>query len=55
MPGKAPDMTNPPTGCPFNPRCEYTKDVCREELPEYREVESGHWIFCHRYEEIPKF
>ncbi|MHA2351358.1 MAG: ABC transporter ATP-binding protein, partial [Candidatus Thorarchaeota archaeon] len=55
IPGKAPDMTNPPTGCPFNPRCEYTKDVCREELPEYREVESGHWIFCHRYEEIPKF
>jgi oligopeptide/dipeptide ABC transporter ATP-binding protein len=54
IPGKAPDMTNPPSGCPFNPRCEFTKDVCRDELPRYREVEPGYWIFCHRYEEIPK-
>ena len=55
IPGKPPDMTNLPEGCPFNPRCDYAQDVCREKVPEYREVEPGHWIFCHRYEELPKF
>jgi len=55
IPGKPPDMTNLPPGCPFNPRCDYAQDICREQIPEYREVEPGHWIFCHRYEKLPKF
>jgi oligopeptide transport system ATP-binding protein len=55
IPGRPPDMTNLPEGCPFNPRCDYAQDVCREKVPEYREVEPGHWIFCHRYEELPEF
>ncbi len=55
IPGKPPDMTNLPPGCPFSPRCDYAQDICREQIPEYRQVEPGHWIFCHRYEELPKF
>jgi peptide/nickel transport system ATP-binding protein len=55
IPGSPPDMTNPPTGCPFHPRCEYAVPLCREKNPEYREVEPGHWIYCHRYEELPEF
>jgi len=55
IPGKPPDVTNLPPGCPFSPRCDHTQDICREQIPEYREVEPGHWIFCHRYEELPKF
>ena len=55
IPGKPPDMTNLPPGCPFSPRCDYAQDICRERVPKYREVEPGHWIFCHRYEELPKF
>ncbi len=55
IPGKPPDMTNLPPGCPFSPRCDCAQDICREQIPEYREVEPGHWIFCHRYEELPKF
>ncbi|MHA2264468.1 MAG: ABC transporter ATP-binding protein [Candidatus Thorarchaeota archaeon] len=55
IPGNPPDMANPPPACPFNPRCEYAKDICREELPDYREVETGHWVLCHRYEELPEF
>ncbi len=55
IPGSPPDMTNPPEGCPFHPRCEYCKDVCKNELPEYREVEPEHWIMCHRFEELPEF
>jgi oligopeptide/dipeptide ABC transporter ATP-binding protein len=53
IPGKPPDLSNPPTGCPFHPRCEYVKDICKAELPEYREVDTDYWIFCHRFEELP--
>jgi len=55
IPGKSPDMTKLPPGCPFSPRCDYAQEICREQVPEYREVEPGHWVFCHRYEELPKF
>ncbi len=53
IPGRPPDMTSPPPGCPFHPRCEYATEMCRDTLPEYREVEDGHWVMCHRYEELP--
>ncbi|MBS3795406.1 MAG: ABC transporter ATP-binding protein [Candidatus Thorarchaeota archaeon] len=55
IPGEPPDMTNPPSGCPFHPRCQYAKSICKEQVPEYREVEPEYWIFCHRYEDLPKF
>jgi len=55
IPGSPPDMSNPPPGCPFNPRCEYATDLCKQRVPDYREVEPGHWILCHRYEELPRF
>ena len=28
IPGSPPDMTNPPAGCPFAPRCSYARKVC---------------------------
>ena len=53
IPGKPPDLAETIAGCPFKERCEYAQDICRELKPEYREVEAGHWIMCHRYEELP--
>jgi len=53
IPGKPPDLAEPIIGCPFKERCEYAMDICGKLKPEYREVESGHWIMCHRYEELP--
>jgi peptide/nickel transport system ATP-binding protein len=53
IPGKPPDLAELIVGCPFKERCEYTQDICREQKPEYREVELGHWIMCHRFEELP--
>ncbi|MFW9848785.1 MAG: oligopeptide/dipeptide ABC transporter ATP-binding protein, partial [Candidatus Thorarchaeota archaeon] len=55
IPGSPPDMTNPPSGCVFHPRCEYCQEICKSEVPEYREVEPGHMIACHRYGELPDF
>jgi oligopeptide/dipeptide ABC transporter ATP-binding protein len=55
IPGRPPDLTNPPKGCIFNERCEYCIDECKSEEPAYKEVETGHWVACHRYGELPEF
>jgi peptide/nickel transport system ATP-binding protein len=36
--GSPPDLRNPPTGCPFHPRCGYVMERCRTELPPLRPV-----------------
>jgi peptide/nickel transport system ATP-binding protein len=37
IPGNPPSLLNPPTGCPFHPRCAHVEkvpgDLCRTELP----------------------
>ena len=42
IPGSPPDMTNPPKGCPFAPRCPYARNICAAELPEFTEVGENH-------------
>ena len=54
IPGSPPDMTNPPKGCPFAPRCRYARAVCGRELPEFVEVGEGHKSRCFlQYEDAP--
>ena len=45
--GDVPSPINPPAGCPFNPRCKYAHDNCRETGPELKEYEPGHFASCH--------
>ena len=33
IPGQPPDLTAPPPGCRFAPRCRYARDQCRESEP----------------------
>ena len=33
IPGRPPDLVNPPRGCRFSPRCAYVQDRCLEEEP----------------------
>ncbi|MBI4936263.1 MAG: ABC transporter ATP-binding protein [Actinobacteria bacterium] len=33
IPGRPPDLVNPPKGCRFAPRCPYARDKCIEEEP----------------------
>jgi oligopeptide transport system ATP-binding protein len=47
LPGDVPSPINPPSGCPFHPRCPVAEGRCKTEVPEFREVSSGHWAACH--------
>jgi len=49
--GDIPSPANPPPGCPFNTRCPMAEERCVTEVPEFRELESGHWVACHFAEE----
>lgn len=48
IPGTLPDLTNPPQGCVFAPRCPYASDRCRSERPIIAEYAPGHFAACHR-------
>jgi oligopeptide/dipeptide ABC transporter ATP-binding protein len=44
--GQPPDLRNIPPGCSFLPRCSRGMEVCREQVPESREIGEGHTISC---------
>ncbi|MFW9800060.1 MAG: oligopeptide/dipeptide ABC transporter ATP-binding protein, partial [Candidatus Thorarchaeota archaeon] len=45
--GEVPSPINPPTGCRFHPRCRFAKEICREDVPELRDMGEGHLVACH--------
>lgn len=45
--GDIPSPANPPPGCPFNTRCPMAQERCVAEVPEWRELGTGHWVACH--------
>jgi oligopeptide transport system ATP-binding protein len=47
--GDVPSPSNPPKGCNFSTRCSRVMDVCHEVDPEFREIETEHWVACHLY------
>ncbi|HSC50116.1 MAG TPA: ABC transporter ATP-binding protein [Gaiellaceae bacterium] len=46
IPGRPPDLLDPPPACRFAPRCQYANlgDYCTVEPPELRELRPGHWV-----------
>ena len=48
IPGEVADMINPPTGCPFHPRCSVAISHCQKWEPTLKEIELNHWVACLR-------
>ena len=46
IPGQPPNLINPPKGCRFHPRCPYAMDICREQVPELKEIDKDHYAAC---------
>jgi len=47
--GDIPSPVNPPKGCKFNTRCTGATEICRQVVPELRELKPGHFVACHVY------
>jgi oligopeptide transport system ATP-binding protein len=44
--GMAPDLTDPPPGCRFAPRCPQAQDRCRVEEPQLRAISATQEVAC---------
>lgn len=49
--GSIPSPANPPKGCKFHTRCAQCMERCKTEAPVQKEVEPGHYVVCHLYDE----
>lgn len=50
--GEVANPANPPSGCHFHPRCRYAIDMCKGEVPAWKEYTPGHFAACHRVGDI---
>jgi peptide/nickel transport system ATP-binding protein len=61
IPGSVPNLSRPPPGCRFNPRCPLVRPICREVPPPLAPVQAGadpeargvHRSACYFAEEVP--
>jgi len=48
--GDVPSPVNPPSGCPFHPRCPKAMPECSRIVPTLTEHRPGHWAACLLHE-----
>lgn len=51
IPGMVPDLSQPPKGCKFHPRCSFRFDPCDRLVPPLIETSSAHFVACFLYQE----
>jgi len=51
IPGMVPDLSNPPAGCRFHPRCPQRFEPCDRAIPPLFSVSPGHRVACFLHEE----
>ncbi|RPI33790.1 MAG: ABC transporter ATP-binding protein [Chloroflexota bacterium] len=54
MAGEPPNLTHPPAGCRFHPRCPFVMPVCTHVEPALAEVAPGRLVHCWLYEDHPE-
>jgi len=47
--GTVPDPCNLPPGCRFQPRCDISVGICKEQVPPMLEIAPSHFVSCHNY------
>jgi len=47
--GDVPSPIDPPGGCTFHTRCNQYMDICKENVPEFKEIEKNHFVKCFLY------
>ncbi|MCD8069216.1 MAG: ATP-binding cassette domain-containing protein [Lachnospiraceae bacterium] len=45
--GEVPNPANPPSGCYFHTSCRSCQEKCSRAMPEFQEIEPGHFVACH--------
>ena len=50
MAGEPPNLTHPPSGCRFHPRCPEAMPICAQRAPAFRETNRGHYVHCWLYQ-----
>jgi len=53
MPGEPPNLTHPPAGCRFHPRCPFAMSICSQVEPEFSEIVPGRMVKCWLYLDHP--
>jgi oligopeptide/dipeptide ABC transporter ATP-binding protein len=45
--GEIPNPADVPPGCRFHTRCPHVQPRCKTDVPDWREIEPGHFVACH--------
>ncbi|MEM6460876.1 MAG: ABC transporter ATP-binding protein [Pseudomonadota bacterium] len=48
--GEIPSPLDPPSGCPFHPRCPVAMDQCRVNVPALKQIAPGRRAACHLHD-----
>lgn len=51
IPGRPPNLINPPKGCRFSPRCPVAQDICKKKRPKLHELGES-LVACHFAEDL---
>jgi oligopeptide/dipeptide ABC transporter ATP-binding protein len=52
IPGNVPNPLYLPTGCAFHPRCKFTIDACKVDVPKLEDTGNHHMSRCIRWKEL---
>ncbi|WP_323173518.1 ABC transporter ATP-binding protein [Natrialba sp. PRR66] len=50
--GSVPNLSDPPSGCRFHPRCPYATAECTMEQPPEETLEDDHMVVCYHSESV---